>query len=98
MDSGEGCAQRQLSILVTELAENWIQRGELHRELAFRLANDALKALRKGPKLDNWQDIERADKIARRAAGLESEEATKVNVSLNLVNQRILAMQQEAPD
>jgi len=69
------------------------QGGELHRELAFRLANDALKALKKAPRLDNWQDIERADKIARRAAGLESEDKTKVNVSLNLVNQRILAMQ-----
>jgi hypothetical protein len=33
--------------------------------------------------------------MARRAAGLDSDEsAPKVNVSLNLVNQRILAMQQ----
>jgi hypothetical protein len=31
--------------------------------------------------------------MARRAAGLENDDATKVNVSLNLVNQRILAMQ-----
>ena len=79
--------------LVRALAENWIRKGELHRELAFKLANDALKVLKKGPRLENWRDIERADKIARRAAGLESEEATKVNVALNLVNQRILAMQ-----
>jgi len=32
--------------------------------------------------------------MARRAAGLADGEKTKVNVSLNLVNQRILAMQQ----
>jgi hypothetical protein len=40
----------------------------------------------------DWQDSERADKMARRTAGLEAEE-TKVNVNLNLVNERILAMQ-----
>jgi len=33
--------------------------------------------------------------IARRAAGLENHDATEVNVSLNLVNQRILAMRNE---
>jgi hypothetical protein len=32
-------------------------------------------------------------RIARRASGLEAED-TKVNVSLNLVNQRIIAMRQ----
>ena len=32
-------------------------------------------------------------RFPRRAAGLESQDTTKVNVSLNLVNQRILAMQ-----
>ena len=44
----------------------------------------------------DWMSIEKADKMARRAAGLENDETTKVNVSLNLVNQRILAMQQAA--
>lgn len=47
--------------------------------------------------MTDWQDIERADKMARRASGLDSDDAPKVNVNLNLVNQRILAMQQ-APD
>ena len=49
------------------------------------------------PAVIDWQDIERADKMARRASGLDSDDAPKVNVNLNLVNQRILAMQQ-APD
>ena len=47
-------------------------------------------------RFQDWQEIEKADKMGRRAAGLEIDEATKVNVSLNLVNQRILAMQQAA--
>ena len=47
-----------------------------------------------GIQIADWQDLERADKMARRAAGLESDEAPKVNVQLNLVNQRIRAMQQ----
>ena len=43
------------------------------------------------------QDIEKADGIARRATGLDSNHsAPKVNVALNLVNQRILAMQGRA--
>ena len=42
---------------------------------------------------EDWHAIEKADKMARRAAGMDDGEGTKVNVSLNLVNQRILAMQ-----
>jgi hypothetical protein len=50
------------------------------------------------PKLSGWQDIERADKMARRAAGLESDgTGGTVNIALQLVNQRILAYQ-EPPD
>jgi hypothetical protein len=41
----------------------------------------------------DWAEIEKADKMARPAAGLDNDQATKVHVSLNLVNQRILAMQ-----
>jgi hypothetical protein len=51
------------------------------------------QAEHEAPDIRDWQDLERADKIARRAAGLESEDTSKVNVSVQLVNQRILAMQ-----
>ena len=58
------------------------------------MANSSLqKASKSPPKLQGWQDIERADKMARRAAGLDNGQGTKVNASVNLVNQRILAMQ-----
>ena len=46
------------------------------------------------PPLEQWSDIEKADEMARRSAGLDStESAAKGNVALNLVNQPILAMQ-----
>ena len=44
----------------------------------------------------NGLDIEKGDKMARRATSLDGDEsAAKVNVALNLVNQRILAMQND---
>jgi hypothetical protein len=68
-------------------AANWLQKGEKHRALTFRIAHDALKKLSKKrvPLPADWAEIEKADKMARRAAGLDNDEATKVNVSLNLV-------------
>jgi hypothetical protein len=76
------------------MATSWAEKGESHRALPFEMANSALqKVARNAPKLEAWQDIERADKMARIAAGMDSEDQTKVNVQLNLVNQRILAMQ-----
>ena len=68
--------------------------------MAYRIAHEGIaegSGYRFIPAVTDWQDIERADKIARRASGLDSDDAPKVNVNLSLVNQRILAMQQ-APD
>jgi len=82
--------------LLQAMAESWLQKGEEHRALAFRIAHDALKKLSKKrvPLSADWQEVDKADKMARRAAGLDDGEKTKVNVELNLVNQRIVAMQQ----
>jgi hypothetical protein len=71
-----------------------------NRRLAFEIATNALQLFQNGrvgaPPLEQWSDIEKADKMARRSAGLDSNEsAAKVNVALNLVNQRILAMQED---
>jgi hypothetical protein len=78
------------------MAENWLEKGASHRALAFRIATKALQELeaRGIPLPEDWHAIEKADKIARRAAGVENDNATKVNVSLKLVNQRIIAMRQ----
>jgi predicted translin family RNA/ssDNA-binding protein len=92
-------AVRHCNETITEMiAESWAEKGERHRALAFEMANSSLqKASENLPKLQGWQDIERVDKMARRAAGLDSDKsAAKVNVALNLVNQRILAMQNDA--
>ena len=65
-------------------------------------ATKALQLLQNGrsrlPTLEQWSDIERADKMARRAAGLEANVGSgKVNVSLELVNQRILVLNATMP-
>jgi hypothetical protein len=80
------------------IGQQWVEKGEVHRRLAFDLATKALQSLQNDrvgvPPLEQWSDIEKADKIARRAAGLEESTVPEtVNVRLALVNQRILAMQ-----
>lgn len=79
------------AVLQAKMAESWLKKAENHRALAFDMATTALKSA-KPDRLSAWQDIERADKMARRASGLDSTEGnTAVNVNLALVNQRILA-------
>ena len=72
---------RELSAIVRE---SWAERGEHHRNKMFDLASRAIsEAKMQAPK--NWRDMETADKIARRAAGLEDADAqgrTIVNLAL----------------
>jgi hypothetical protein len=78
--------------LTSILAESWAEKAESHRKLAFDIAHNALKRAPESAKVPvDWSDIDRADKMARRAAGLESEGNTQVNVGLTLVNQRLEA-------
>ena len=72
------------------IAESWAEKGERHRGLAFEMAHNALKMAKYArPTVEGWQDIEKADKMARRAAGLDTEGSSNVNIGLTLVNQRI---------
>ena len=50
-----------------------------------RLDSTLWLASSKARKIQDWQDIERADKMARRAAGLDDVSEAKVNVNLQLV-------------
>lgn len=70
---------------VTQLAtESWAEKAEAHRRKMFALASDALgKANLPPPK--NWRDAETADKIARRAAGLEDGEQGRQLVQIALL-------------
>jgi len=53
-------------------AQSWAQKGEAHRTTIFAMASRALAAIADTPPdLTNWADIERAARLADRAAGLE---------------------------
>ena len=92
-------SQRVTTVLepdITErLADSWVDRAEKHKLLAFNIAHGALKGA-KVPQIRHWGDIDTADKMARRAAGLDSTEKNTVNIGLTLVNQRITAVTQES--
>jgi lambda repressor-like predicted transcriptional regulator len=53
-------------------AQSWAQKGEAHRSQIFSMTQRALAAVADcPPDLTNWADIERATRLADRAAGLE---------------------------
>jgi hypothetical protein len=54
----------------TVAAQSWAERGEMHRVAVFRMASEAL-AKAKPRRLEEWADIERAARLADRAAGLD---------------------------
>ena len=81
----------QKSDITEVLADSWLERQENHRLLAFKLANGALNRV-KAPKIRGWRDIDTADKMARRAAGLDESQSQTINVGLTLVNQRIASV------
>ena len=71
-------------------AQSWAERGEQHRAVAFQLAHDSLKAAAKtGLPIESWRDADLADKTARRNAGLDSEESTRISVGLAMIDRRL---------
>lgn len=57
---------------VVVAAQSWQQKGEQHRSQIFAMASRALSAIADTPpELTNWSDIERAARLADRAAGLD---------------------------
>lgn len=84
----------KVSKMVTELshnrllaqtqAETWADKGENHRALAYKMAHSALKdASSCPPEVKDWADVERIDKMARRAAGLDNGDAANVSQTFN---------------
>jgi hypothetical protein len=58
---------------VVVAAQTWQQKGEAHRTQVFAMASRALAAIADTPPdLTNWSDIERAARLADRAAGLDT--------------------------
>ena len=53
-------------------AQSWQQKGEQHRTTIFAMTQRALAAVAEcPPELTNWADIERAARLADKAAGLD---------------------------
>jgi hypothetical protein len=53
-------------------SQTWQQKGEAHRSQIFAMTQRALTAISDTPpELTNWADIERAARLADRAAGLD---------------------------
>lgn len=78
------------ALLAANRAENWSEKGELHRVLAFKVAQKAMESVSAAPpEVKDWSDVERIDKIARRAAGLDTAETTvQANVSFQMLGER----------
>lgn len=66
-----------------KVAKSWLEKGEEHRQDAFNVAHESLKKFQaKAPR--TFRELESADRIARRAAGLETADViqqTLVNVN-----------------
>ena len=66
------------------VTETWAEKAEAHRQKMFKLASDALdKASIPPPK--NWRDAETADKIARRASGLDDDSGQRTLVQIGML-------------
>ena len=69
--------------LAQKMAETWAEKGEEHRSLAFKVAKKAMEGVSMAPpEVKDWSDVERIDKMARRAAGLDTSEA-QVSATFN---------------
>jgi hypothetical protein len=86
--------RRDVNEMTTEtLAQSWAEKGEAHRAVAFQLAHDSLKAAaKKGLPIESWRDADLADKSARRNAGLDNEEGSRIQIGLALVETRLQAI------
>jgi hypothetical protein len=80
----EGWSKSHRDALTREATKSWLEKAEEHRQRMFAMATNALsKASLPPPK--NWRDAETADKIARRAAGLEDGEQGRQLVQIALL-------------
>jgi hypothetical protein len=75
------------------LAASWAERGEVHRAVAFDFAHNSLKAAAKaGLPVASWRDASLADAVARKSAGLDSKEGSRIQIGLALIETRLQAI------
>jgi hypothetical protein len=72
--------------IIARKAETWEEKGEAHRQVVFDKAHTALKKMKPTPPR-NWREAEAADKMARRAAGLENIDS--INQTLIQLNDAV---------
>ena len=84
--------------VVQAVAASWAEKGEQHRALAFDLANSELRrAAKAGLPVKSWRDASLADSVARKAAGLDHEETSRISVAMELINVRLEKNLMEMP-
>lgn len=88
-------ARKAAKAVLARAEADWGTRGEEIREAAFQLAFKELNRKKTLP-IRNWKDAELADKMARRAAGLENDDGMKL--ALIHINDRIAAHADEVED
>lgn len=87
-------AEKIAAETIERKADEWLERGERHRKVAFDLAHDSLKKMKpKAPR--NFREAEAADKIARRAAGLDVSDV--VQQTLININEAMSAEEEPTP-
>ena len=81
----------QNRVIAQKQAETLAEKGEIHRALAFKVAHKAMQEAEVAPpEIKDWADVERIDKMARRAAGLDNDESKSSNsFNINLINSRM---------
>lgn len=79
-------AETEATAVLAETEQSLLAGGREHAELVFKKVNGALRSLKKLPPLKTWKDIEMADRIARRAVGLDKEGARNTIINLGIVS------------
>jgi hypothetical protein len=72
--------------VLAKTEQSLLSGGREHSEMVYKKVNSALRALKKLPPLKTWKDIEMADRIARRAVGLDKEGAKNTIINLGIVS------------
>lgn len=63
------------------LLDTWANRGEIHRNTIYSMASKAITGA-KMQTVKSWKDAEIADKMARRAAGLDCGDTPNANQTI----------------
>ena len=77
---------------VEAAAQSWAEKGEMHRQLAFRIATSELRKVAHAPPLvESWRDVDFLDRIGRRSAGLDDSERNQtINIGMQMVEARLI--------